>query len=248
MRGSEAVRSTRGLRRHRHRRRVARGRFWLSLKLPLDYTDSVLVAFGNLVKTRGLSVGGFAGIYGPVEGMGDLPTQLDGVGAAPFSGGEGRQLAILDGELVDDLGGIDVGLVKIANQTQRAYEVGGEELGVVEEVVDGGLGVWIGGRLRRRVFWCSCVFSHVVASRVARRWRGARRARQALQPRVDDVEGEGERGLGVYGDRYGRTAMASALVELLRTREHEWLTALGASLGVRAASTDRQAHARRAPL
>jgi hypothetical protein len=143
------------------------------------------VALRNLIQARGLSKGRLAALYGLLERSGNVFAQGGRIGA--FVGGDGRELAILDSELVDDVDSVAATQIQLLDETQGALEVGREKFGVIEKVIDGGLGVWVRRRLGGHFREQACIFSHDVALRGARGWRSAEWARQTLQPRVDGV-------------------------------------------------------------
>ena len=63
---------------------------------------------------------------------------------------------------MDSGGRVDVGLIKLADKRQGAYEVGRQVLGVVEEVGDSGLCIRVHGHIdsqvSKRVRHCHLVF------------------------------------------------------------------------------------------
>jgi hypothetical protein len=187
MRGAveSAIERARRLWRDWDGRGVARRWLWQCLELPFDYLDALTVALGDLVQARGLGKGRLAALDGLLERHGDVSAQSGGIGS--LVGGDGGQGAVLDGELVDLLDGVAAGEVELRDKAERALQVRGEELGVVEEVVDCGLGIRVRRRLGRHVGQRSSIVSHGVALRGARWERDARGARETRQPRVDGV-------------------------------------------------------------
>jgi len=88
------------------------------LELALDYCQSVGVALRNLIQSCCLGVGRLSASYGLLQCSGNFFTESYGIG--PLLGGNLGQAAICLGKLVYRLGGIEVGVVQIANKAQRA--------------------------------------------------------------------------------------------------------------------------------
>ena len=115
------------------------------MEFALDYSQALAVAFGDFIETDRLSIGRFPAVFGMVEGGGDFLAKF--LGVWPLVVGEIGELAVGLGELMDGLGSIEVAAVELADEGEGADEVGGEELGVVKEVIYGGLSIGIGSGL-----------------------------------------------------------------------------------------------------
>lgn len=123
---------------------VARRRLGLGLQLALDDGRALAVAHRHLIQPRRLGECVLALVNGPVQLLCNLLSQDGRVGARALR--QRRQRAVQRRQLVHLLHRLGVGRVEVADQRQRAHQVRGEELGVVEEVVDRRLRIRIGRR------------------------------------------------------------------------------------------------------
>jgi hypothetical protein len=94
-----------------------------------------------------LGVRGNARVYSLVEVLGNVRSQVYRVGPlVSWQGGHGTPFL---GEVVDEGGSVDVGLVELADQRQAAIDVGGQVFGEVQKVGDCGLCVRVGAHVQR---------------------------------------------------------------------------------------------------